>query len=306
MVGRFIAMLALEQPAVVGVDDLVAGLKRRVPLLQDEIVGRPYGGDKAAASEAYIVSISGCHYAVAFVGQPAPANTFDAALSYSAESWPDAGAHLGKHQAHVILSNLVFANGFEEAVDAAGSVTLIAGVLNELTPSLGVYWANGETLLPNDDFDAMTEMLITGDPPVGAWINIHDHTDGDRTDSAAAAGVSTLGLDSFCGREIESGVSPSGLSKARERVLAVTADILRNGPGLADNSTLKIGEDETITVNLAEFGSFRTGQPVIRLTPIEPEVEQATPEPASLDEQASASDEPPLFTRRRRAKQFAT
>jgi hypothetical protein len=304
MVGRFIAMLALERPAIVGLDDLVAGLKRRVPLLENEIVGRRYDGDKSAASEAYIVSISGCHFAVAFVGQPAPPGTFDAALSYAGESWPDAAVQLGGHQAHVILSNLVFTKGFDEAVDAAGSVTLIAGVLNALTPSLGVYWANGETLLPNDDFDAMTEMLITGDPPVDAWINIHGHVDDNGVDGAPVVGVSTLGLDSFCGREIESAASPNGLSKARNRVLAVTADILRNGPELADNSTLMIGEDETITVNLAESGSYRNGQAIIRLTPVEPEAEAACATAAAKT--ATGNDEPPMFARRRRAKQFAT
>lgn len=300
MGGRFIAMLALEQPAVVGLDDLVSGLKRRVPLLENEIVGRPFQGDKAAASEAYIVSISGCHFAVAFVGRPAPRGTFDAALNYAGDSWPDAAAQLATHQGHVVLSNLVFTNGFDEAVDAAGSVTLIAGVLNALTPSLGIYWANGETLVPKDDFDAMTEMLIAGDPPVGAWINICDHFDDTGIDGAPAVGVSTLGLDSFCGREIESAASPTGLANARQRILAVAADILRNGPELADNSTLMIGNDETITVNLAESGMYRNRQPVIRLTPVEPEVENDSAEPAS------GSDEPPLFARRKRARQFAT
>jgi hypothetical protein len=302
MVRRFVAMLALEQPAVVGLDDLVAALKIRVPQLENEIVGRPYAGDKAGASEAYIVSISGSHFAVAFVGQPAPQGTFDAALSYAADNWPDGGNRIETHQAHIVLSNLVLAKGFDEAVDAAGSVTLIAGILNSLAPTIGVYWANGEVILPSDSFEAMTQTLITGHPPVGAWINMCNRFDDAEAGQNEVGGVSTLGLDSFCGREIETVAPQDGLAKAHERVLAVTADILRNGPGLADNSVLKIGENEAITVNLADSGMFVHDQPVIRLTPEEPEIQADEPEAGP----SSADSEPPLFNRRKRGKQFAT
>lgn len=301
MVGRFIAMLALDQPYIVAMDDLVSGLRERVPELGGEIAGRPYRGDRAAASEAYIVSVSGRHFAVAFVGRPAPDRTFDVALNHSRDSWPDGGSCVAGHKAHIVLSNLDLAGSFEEAVDAAGSVTLLAGVLNAMAPTIAVYWANGEVLLPRNEFEAMTEMLISGDPPVGAWINIRNHLDSSGIDGAPVIGVSTLGLDSFCGREIESAATPTGTSRARDRVLAVSADILRNGPGLADNSVLKIGGDETIIVNLEDEGSYQPGQPVIRLTP-----QQAEPAGNGDDADTDASDLPPLFARRKRSRQFAT
>jgi hypothetical protein len=297
MAGRFIAILALAQPSVVELDELVAGLQGLAPELAGDIVGRPYRGDKVSASEAYIVSIGGNHFAVAFVDHPAPVGTFDAALHYSIASWPDGGSAVLDHQAHVMISNLVLANGFDEAVDVAGSVTLIAGALNARTASACVYWANGEVLLPQADFGAATGMLIAGDPPVNAWINIRDHEDA----TAALTGVSTLGLDSFCGREIETPTSADDLANARERVLAVTADILRNGPGLADNSELKIGDDAAVTVNLDDHGTYEAGQPVIRLTPVEPETDRPGPERNASDADAASP-----FTRRRRNKQFAS
>lgn len=296
MAGRFIAMLALMQPSVVRLEELVAALKSRAPDLADAIVGRPYRGDKVSASEAYIVSVSGNHFAIAFVDRPAPPGTFEVALDYSIGNWPEGGNFVLEHQAHVMLSNLVLAKGFDEAVDIAGSVTLIAGVLNALTASAGVYWANGEVLLPPAGFEAATGMLIAGDPPVNAWINMRDHADGN----GAVTGVSTLGLDSFCGREIETPTAEDDLAKARERVLAVTTDVLRNGPGLADNSELKIGDDVAVTVNLDDHGTYDAGQPVIRLMPVEPETDQPRPERKSGD-----ADGPPLFTRRKRSKQFA-
>lgn len=300
MAGRFIAMLALEQPSVVGLDDLVAALKSRAPELENAIVGRPYRGDKVSASEAYIVSISGNHFAVAFVNHPAPYGTFDAALHHSIEHWPDGGIAVQEHQAHVMLSNLVLTRGFDEAVDVAGSVTLVAGVLNSLTASAGVYWANGEVLLPQAAFEAATSMLIAGDPPVTAWINIRAH--GGQND-AEIAGLSTLGLDSFCGREIETPTAPDDIANGRERVLAVAADVLRNGPGLADNSELRIGENASVTVNLNDQGAYEPDQPVIRLTPVGPEAGQPEAEARPV---ADHGGEPRRFTRRKRNKQFAT
>jgi hypothetical protein len=297
MAGRFIAMLALEQPSVVGLDDLVAALKSRAPELEDEIVGRPYRGDKVSASEAYIVSISGNHFAVAFVDHPAPYGTFDAALHHSIENWPDGGGAIQEHRAHVMLSNLVLARGFNEAVDVAGSVTLVAGVLNALTASAGVYWANGEVLLPQATFEAATAMLIAGDPPVTAWINIRSHAG----DDGEVVCLSTLGLDSFCGREIETPTLPGDIANGRERVLAVAADVLRNGPGLADNSELRIGENASVTVNLNDHGAYDPGQAVIRLTPVELEAGQPEAEPPP-----DRGGETPRFTRRKRNRQFAT
>ncbi|HSM40589.1 MAG TPA: hypothetical protein VK862_07550 [Afifellaceae bacterium] len=299
MAGRFIAMLALEQPSVVGLDDLVAALKSRVPELENDIVGRPYRGDKVSASEAYIVSISGNHFAVAFVDHPAPYGTFDAALHHSFGNWPDGGVAVERHQAHVMLSNLVLTKGFNQAVDVAGSVTLIAGLLNSLAASVGVYWANGEVLLPQAAFEAATAMLIAGDPPVNAWVNIRSHP--GAGDGGEVACLSTLGLDSFCGREIETPTSPDDVASGHERVLAVAADVLRNGPGLADNSELRIGENASVTVNLVDHGEYDPDQAVIRLTPVAPETGRPVAGSAPSD-----GGEAPRFARRKRNKQFAT
>ena len=302
MEGRFIAMLALEQPCVISLDDLVVGLKTRVPQLEDEIVGRPYHGEMAAASEAYIISISGNHYAVAYVGEPAPADRFANAVAYAVERWPDAGDHLGAHSGHIVVSNLIAVNSFGAAVDAAGSVTLIAGVLNELAPSLGVYWAAGELLQSPDGFAAMTDMLIGGQPPVDAWVTIRAHIDDYTPDAEPTIGISTLGLNSFCGREIETTSSLVSTTRTCDRVLAVAADILQHGPELADNSTIRIGENDTIRVNLMDKGRFSDRQPVVLLTAEEPEdAGQPAAEGADTDD-----DGPPLFQRRKRTKPFAT
>ncbi len=300
MVGRFIAMLALDEPTLVGLDDLVATLKARVPQLENEIVGRAYSGDKASASEAYIVSISGNHFAVAYVAQPAPAGTFDAAIGYARESWPDADDQIGRHKGHVIISNLIPTNAFDAAVDAAGSVTLLAGALNDLLPSLGVYWANGEVLQPADRFAALTDMLIGGQPPVDAWINIRVHIDAEPGAETITC-ASTLGLESFCGREIETNPIAAEGAPARGRALAVASDILCNGPELADNCEIRIGENDTVIVNLKTAGLVHRDQPIILLTAIEPESEPA----AGPDGPDGEENEPALFASRRRAKDFA-
>ncbi len=301
MDGRFMAMLALEQPGIIGLEDLVADLKTRVPQLEPEIVGRPYRGEMGLASEAYIVSVSGNHFAVAYVEEPAPADRFANAVAYAVERWPDAGARLGAHAGHIVVSNLIAASSFDGAVDVAGSVTLIAGALNELAPVLGVYWAAGEVLQPPEGFAAMMDKLIAGQPPVDAWITIRAHIDDYTPDAEPTVGISTLGLNSFCGREIESAAALVNTTQACDRVLAVAADILRHGPELADNSTIRIGENDTIRINLMDRGRFSDRQPVIMLTPEEPDMGPQAPEDA-----AGADDGAPLFEPRKRKKPFAT
>lgn len=300
MDGRFIATLALKCPWHLTLDELVSSLQEKIPPLRQDVSGCKYGGEKALAQEAYIISISGRHYAVAYVPEPAPAARFTTATAYAVERWPDAAETLSDHGAHVIVSNLETAGGFHAAIDAAGSVTLIAGVLAELGPSLGVHWSAGEVLHTPTLFAALTDTLIAGDPPVDAWITIRAHLDDYAPDAKPRIGVSTLGLNPFCGREVEIETAPVSTTQACDRVMAVAADILRHGPDLDDNSTIRIGDKDVIQVNLAEKGRFSPQQPVISLTVIE--IAPHSPEPAPELVPGTA----PLFNRRRRNKPFAT
>ena len=107
-------------------------------------------------------------------------------------------------------------------------------------------------------------------------------------------------MDRFCGREIEIETAPVATTQACDRVMAVAADILKNGPGLTDNSTIRIGETDLIQVNLAEKGRYSSKRPVILLRVVEDGPEN----PESEVEVAPSA--PPLFTKRRRNKSFAT
>jgi len=177
---------------------------------------------------------------------------------------------------------------------------VIAGVLAELGPSLGVHWSAGEVLHTPTLFASLTETLIAGDPPVDAWITIRAHLDDYAPGATPKIGVSTLGLNPFCGREVEIETAPVSTTQACDRVMAVAADILQNGPDLADKSTIRIGDSDIIQVNLVEEGRFSRQRPVILLTVIDDA--PPSPEPA----RAPVSSITPLFNGRRRNKPFAT
>src|SRR5690606_37461561 len=98
-----IAILASVEASIVGLDDLLLGLRARVPHLDGAIAGRVYRGKRAGASEAYIVTISDSHYAVAYVENPAPKGTFDASISNSDDHWPEGRLQIAGHRAHIIV-----------------------------------------------------------------------------------------------------------------------------------------------------------------------------------------------------------
>ena len=300
MAGRFVATLALDYTWHLCLDDLVACLQKKAPPLSGEVSGLAYNGDMAGAHEAYMVSARGRHFAVAYLPNAAPPDRFANAAAYAAERWPEAMEDVGRHAAQIVVSNLESARNFHSAIDAAGTVTLIAGILAELGPSLGVHWSTGQVLHTPNGFSSLADALIDGYPPVDAWITIRAHVDDFASDTSPKVGVSTLGMDQFCGREIEIEAPPVATPQARDRVMAVAADILRNGPELADNSTIRIGEADLIRVILAEKGRFSPNQPAILLNVIEDEADNP------VDPFEAVPSTPPLFTRRRRNKTFAS
>ena len=299
MDGRFVATLALDDTWHLCLDDLVACLQKKAPPLGGEVFGLPYDGDMAGADAAYMISVGGRHFAVAYLPGAASSDRFANAAAYAVERWPDALDEVGRHTAQIVVSNIEPARSFHSAIDAAGTVTLIAGILAERGPSVGVLWPTGQVLHTPDEFSSLADALLGGYPPVDAWITIRAHVDDFASATAPKVGVSPLGMSQFCGREIEIESAPVATRQACDRVMAVAADILRNGPELADNSTIRIGESDLVRVILAERGRFSANQPAILLHAVEDETGH------TVAPSEAAPSAPPLFTKRRRNKSFA-
>lgn len=264
MTDRFIAMLALEQPAAVSADHLASQLKCQFPEAGLAAKSVEAKSSQAAPDAPILMDLGGTLITVLFVDKPIPADALSHAIRVD-RMWPEASKRLATHRAHAIVATLSEAQDFAQARTNAYTVTLAAAALCALMPTIGVYWGAGDTVVEASRFVQSASAMTQGRVPADMWFQLL-WLDGPRTPAhERTLAVLTTGLAPFVGREIE--FLPAALPPAviAERVLGTIVYLLMNGPVLNDGDTLGISESERIRIQHLPAGQ-RPNLPILVLS----------------------------------------
>ncbi len=244
---RFIAMLALERAGTTTAENVIAEMRRQFPKLKAPLTPVEGPANRGDASCAFLLEIGDIVVTVLVIHRPIPPGTLDRAIGGS-RNWPDAAARLSAHRAHAIVATFAASGDWKAAVSHAQAVTLVTAALSSVLPSIGVYWAAGETVTPAARFRRDASDMLAGRPPVAEWVQFW-WLNGDPTARGEPTrAVVTTGLSSLLGREID--FPPTTLAPAEigQRVLGTIQYLLTQGPVLEDGDTLGVGKAERLRV----------------------------------------------------------
>ena len=260
----FIAMLALSEPSEPNANTIVEAFARLVPNASSRLqhVDPPAGS--GTPESAHLFQVGDTLLSVIPVDQPLPPGTLDDAIEAD-RVWPEAKEKLAAHKAHIIVGAVTEATDHASAINTASLVTAVAAAITSITPTIGIYWSNGNTITERSTFLTAAQGLFAGQPPATVWVQML-WLDGPPTPKGERTlAVVTTGLRPFVGREIE--FLPVALPPRTiaERVIGAIVYLLSNGPVLKDGDTLGVSEQERIRVVFANSGQ-RPGVPVMNLS----------------------------------------
>jgi hypothetical protein len=257
---RFMAMLLLTRPQAVAAAALVAQIRQLYPRYQAPLEPVSSGVEPG---EPILLKAGGVTITVMFIDQPVPAGTLDAAIETD-KLWLDAAVHAGGHKAHAIVTHLETTATHAEALLAAATVNVVTGALSVLLPSIGVYWASGDTVTEIGQFRESTRQLVTGTLPVETWAQFR-WLDGPPTEQGERTlAVITTGLLPFLGREIEFYPVPWPPIRLATYLISFIQYLLQNGLIIGDRETFGFDEQTRIGVRHLDEGQ-RPGLPILAL-----------------------------------------
>jgi hypothetical protein len=261
---RFVAMIPLARPSAVSSELLIAAVRRRFPAFKGQISAPGKDGPQDAGGNSHLIQIGGTTAAIMSIDAPLPPGELDRAFAAADLVWPDARATVAPHTAHIIVGNITGASDCLGAVRCAGELSLLTAALCDLAPALAVYWGSGTVITRPQDFQEGAARFLSGTPPVDSWVQLQ-LLKGTTEDGLPGVAMTTTGLASFVGREIE--FLPAKLHPAvvGQRVIGTAAYLLMNGPVLEHGHTLGVSKDEAIRVRHLDRGR-RTNGPVYELS----------------------------------------
>jgi len=251
---RFIAYVALPDPARVTGADLAARLRQRFPQWAPaaEAVSAPGGG---VPPGGFILLVGGRSLLVSFVDAPLPPDVFtDDALQRIWPGWAEAAR---AQRAHAIVANLDAAADTAAAAGAAALVIAAAAALTELLPgALGVHWAASGLFAEPAAFRGVAVAMTPERLPVEVLVKPRWHQ--GRPPQPPTAGLVTLGLAPFVGREIEHPATGEAPVAVYERAMNLALYLMRAGPVIRDGDTVGTTPTQRIAVARGEQGGVPT------------------------------------------------
>jgi len=264
IMSRFITYLALERPGAVTPDRLAEMFRDLYP--GDGFVCRPAVADAAGLPEdGLLMSVDDHLVAVMIVPAPLPPDAYERELAID-RVWPEARQVMAAHRAHAIVALIKNATDPLSALNGAAAVTLIAGALSRLVPTVALVFTEGKALAPGETLVPLCQGLARLDVPVELWTSLEfvraPNTADGRPQSSL---ILSNGLLPFVGRELEFLPTPAPLVEAVKRVLGLMQYLIREGPVINDGDTVGVSRAERIHVAFADRG-HRPGVPVMRCT----------------------------------------
>lgn len=292
---HFITYLALGDVAAVDAETLA---DRYRTLYGDEaysIQAAPRNGPDVAG-DALVVTMDQMPVTVMFVDKPLPADSYQEAIVLDL-IWPEAGEIMRGHGAHAIVALLNDPQDHLDNLNGAAAVTLVAGALASLLPTVALVSTEGRVIMKPDMFGPLATALARHEVPVPFWTSLAFVKGEQQTAGQELVGAVTYGLLPFVGRELEFLPAPLPPADVAQRLIGLCQYLIMNGPVIKDNDTVGLTPDEKIATRYRSEGR-RQGAPIIELgmseTIVRPaaQLHVAAPEPMPLRDFGGTHDAP--------------
>ena len=244
------AFVLLDSPTKITGSTICQTLKARHP--EQPLIDLPGGGDKGPI----ILNFAGAMIAVMQIDVPLPSGWEDVA-SRAALYWPEATAIFSRHRAHLVVSPM---GGSESPLQTARALTAAIGAIVASEPQCsGIVW-NSTVANSSEVVADLSQYAFAPYPdfPTALWVSRNPFR------ALPSAGVLTLGLQRFIGREIEIMGNASQLEELLTTTDSLIAYFLERGGNVRDGDTFGISETEKIPMHLVESRRFN-GWPVISI-----------------------------------------
>ncbi len=195
-----------------------------------------------------------------FMGMPGRCDiNWDAVLQASRVINPNGRAAVERHTDHLHISvgSPEGDTSLAARFDAARRVTCIGAVLAKLPIALGVYFPNGDLLVPPDLWVEAAETAMKGEVPVLQWMSIYTNFfewDGPEPRPVTAG---TIGLAAFNGHEL---VMPQACipgPEAAQWIYGAVRMMLEAGHEFGDGNTMGVeGEGKPIRIRHVKEGAL--------------------------------------------------
>jgi hypothetical protein len=256
----FVAMLALERPAKLKPEAVVAELRAQRPDFPGEIT---ITAGASGAGGGVLLTLGSEPVSIMSLDASLPPGTLDRATADNL-FWPDSGRIMARHRAHVIVASLRELTDLASRLAAAESVTRVCAAIAKLTSCIGIYWVPSESAIEPGKFQAEAARMGKDNWPISIWVRLHPFKGLDSKDGAVTIGCATMGLSIFVGREIEFEPALRPLGVVAQRVQGTIFYLLAGGRPLKDGDTLGAEATERIRIALADKGR-RIDLPIFRL-----------------------------------------
>jgi hypothetical protein len=179
---RWLALVALERPALPTAEELSAWLREAFP---------GSGPASSAGGTDHLLTFTYGEYtaAITLIPRPIPASQLEGPAA-TAWYWPGAAEELSNHAAHLLVA-LIDEGG--SAVKKAQTLTQLAAAAAATTPSIGVVWGPGRLVHASGAFIDQAVQMTGDDLPLFLWIDFRIEGAGDGQCQLFTTGLDALG-----------------------------------------------------------------------------------------------------------------
>lgn len=241
------------------VNTAINGLQREPGLIQ---IGKP-------EPEHQLVALWVAGVGVAITIAPVRLKDMEGLASFfSPNDWEWAGKDVKRHKAHVAIYDFGFEpgteapTGLDAAYNRATAVTSVAAALREELGALAVCWHAASNALRPEGLDAARQELMKGHAPGDLWLRLY------RTEPLQGyhPGAITLGLNPFCGYEVEVTSSEIDIRDSQHFARQVALDVIDRGRMVGPGDVV---EHDGLTARM-ELSKNRNGQDLWQFSFIDP------------------------------------
>jgi len=242
------AVVLLDRPVPVDLQDLVEKLENLYPGLPCEVVGAPNTGSPSIRCGGHVLVLT-------FVYSPIPSD--DALWERASLVWPDAPKAAARHRAHLMVS---IPESTASKLEGARLATAVVGVISARPDVCAIIW-EGKVGRSAQMWREMSQRSFAPYPhyPIMLWVDVLPFK------SSQSAGVLTVGLSLFIGREIELDLPGVALASLIERVVQLVSQLIERASVIQDGQTFQLSDIEQVAV-FHDVSRFN-GSPILRVGP---------------------------------------
>ena len=232
---RWIALVALSEPALPDADALLAELARHEPDTSSRLSSQTDGSINLAWHDAEDASAN-----ITLVDRPIPWSQLEGPCA-TAWYWPEAESALKGHPAHLFVT---LYDESTKPIDQATRLTRLLCALGATSPAVGFLWGASGAVHQPTAFAQHAAESTSENLPLNLWIDFRTF----ELDGQPGYGLFTTGLDALGHREIETPHYAGDPQLLVGGVYNVTHYLLEKGAQLKEGEVIGLPDGSEVTV----------------------------------------------------------